>query len=205
MCTLSAMGGLAVIRRGDARDVFRVAELHVGLITEGFLSTFGRELLDRLYDRLVRTRGCFLLVAEADRQIVGFVAGCFSTRRLYASFLAHDGLGVLLRNWSPILGSWRQVLETLRHGSGPSARRVDCELLAIAVRPSHRGMNVGTRLIDGLLDEAGQRGARTVGVVVGANNEAAIHAYRSAGFAVEESFELHKGVPSLFMRHCSAA
>ncbi len=57
-----------------------------------------------------------------------------------------------------LLRSWRQVMETLRHGTGSAGE--GAELLAVAVDPSARGRGAGTLLVEGFLTEVGRRRQR---------------------------------------------
>jgi ribosomal protein S18 acetylase RimI-like enzyme len=51
-------------RPGRPEDARRVAELHAGQITTGFLSLLGPRFLTRLYRRMARSPHAFVLVAE---------------------------------------------------------------------------------------------------------------------------------------------
>lgn len=192
----------ALVRQGRVADAGAVAALHASQIGEGFLSSLGPVFLERLYRRMCRTEGAFALVAERDGDVVGFVAGATSTRRLFSTFLLRDGVAVCLRSPLRLLSGWRRALETLRHGrqDGP-AGDAGAELLSIAVDPGARRQGVAALLVRGLLEEVARRGSAGVDVVVGAGNGPAIALYRSAGFTPVRRFELHAGTESLLMRH----
>ena len=192
------------LRLGRPGDAAAVAALHSSLITEGFLSSLGAPFLERLYRRVPATAGSFLVVAEGDGVVVGFVAGSLDVGELYRQFALRDGPAVALRFGVRLARSWRRVLETLRHARADSDGGVgpaDAELLAVAVSPDRRRSGLGAQLVQGLLDEATRHGAHSVDVVVGADNDAAVAMYRAAGFVERRRFELHAGTPSLVMRH----
>jgi ribosomal protein S18 acetylase RimI-like enzyme len=194
------------IRPAIAGDARQVARLHCDSISDGFLSSLGEPFLTRLYRRMSNTQGCFLFVADAGAGVAGFVAGTVSTRKLFSAFVRRDGLAVMLRSGLTMLRSWRRVLETLGHGSSsPSGARADGELLAIAVDTACRREGLGAQLVERLLDEMARRGARTVEVVVGAENAGALSMYRRAGFVERRRIELHAGVPSLVLEHSGPA
>ena len=216
-------------RPGRPEDARRVAELHAGQISTGFLSFLGPRFLARLYRRMVRSPHAFVLVAETSggpatyggpatgeqdlagrdpggtlgrreaSQVVGFVAGATDLAALYRSFLVRDGVPAALAVAPRLALSWRRALETLRHGQGGAGTARGTELLAIAVDPAAAGRGIGRQLVDGFLAEVAARRAEAAYVVVGATNERAVALYRRAGFAEAERFELHPGTESLVL------
>lgn len=191
-----------VVRDAGAADAPAMARLHASEITDGFLSSLGPRFLERLYRRLCRTEGSFALVAEVEGTVAGFVAGSAATRRLFTSFVARDGMAVVLASPLRLLRSWRLALETLGQGrAGDADDERGGELLAIAVGPAWRRRGVARRLTEALLQGAAQRGARVVDVVVGSDNHGAIAMYRAAGFEPLRSTEVHRGTSSTVMRH----
>jgi glycosyltransferase involved in cell wall biosynthesis/ribosomal protein S18 acetylase RimI-like enzyme len=113
--------GITVRPAGPA-DAAAVAALHADRIGEGFLASLGEPFLRRLYQRIARHPGSWVMVAELDGTVVGMASATLSTRRLYRSFVLRDGL---VAGWAAaprLLRGWRQVLETLRYpgGAGPA-------------------------------------------------------------------------------------
>jgi ribosomal protein S18 acetylase RimI-like enzyme len=187
-----------VLRTGTEVDADAAAALHAEQIGEGFLTFLGPAFLRRLYRRVTRAPGSFLLVVEDGATTVGFLAGCTDVSALYRDFVWRDGPAAALACSGRILRSWRRVIETLRHGSGGAGK--GAELLAIAVDPAARRRGAGMLLVEGFLSEIGRRGQDAAYVVVAAGNESAIALYRRAGFGTVERFELHAGTESLLMR-----
>jgi len=187
-----------VLRIGHDDDAGAAADLHARQISEGFLTFLGPRFLRRLYRRVTRTPGCFLLVVEEKGETVGFLAGSTNVAALYRSFVWHDGLAVALASGGRFLRSWRRVLETLRHGAGDAGE--GAELLAVAVDPMARGRGVGTLLVKGFLTEVERRRGCAAHVVVASDNETAIALYRRTGFRTVKRFELHSGIESLVMQ-----
>ncbi len=191
-----------VLRIGHDADAGAAAALHAREISEGFLTFLGPRFLRRLYRRVARAPGCFLLVVEENRETVGFLAGSTNVASLYRSFLLHDGVAATLASGGRLVRSWRRVMETLRHGTGAAGE--GAELLAVAVDPMARGRGVGTLLVRGFLTEVQRRKGCAAHVVVAADNEIAIALYRRAGFHTVKRFELHSGTESLVMQWPSA-
>jgi ribosomal protein S18 acetylase RimI-like enzyme len=190
-----------VLRTGTPGDAAAAAALHAQQIGEGFLTILGPSFLCRLYRRVARAPGSFLLVVEDEATIVGFLAASTDLASLYRSFILRDGAAAAFTCGGRLLRSWRRVTETIRYDTGGAAN--GAELLAIAVDPAVRGRGVGTLLVDGFLVEIGRRRQGAAHVVVAADNEKAIALYRQAGFRTAERFELHPGTKSLLMQWAS--
>jgi len=187
-----------VLRTGTDGDTAAAAALHAGQISEGFLTFLGPGFLRRLYRRIVRDPGSFLVVVDDETGMVGFLAGSTDVGALYRAFIWRDGAAATLASAGRLLRSWTRVLETLRHGAGDAGE--GAELLAVAVHPTARGRGVGTLLVEGFLTEIGRRRQDAAHVVVAAGNEPAIALYRRAGFHTLARFELHAGTESLLMQ-----
>ena len=186
------------MRVGTTRDAAAAAILHAQLISEGFLSSLGPRFLSRLYGRIAHGGGSFLIVAEAEGSIVGFIAGSVDVAKLYRSFLVRDGVAASLSAPVRLVSALPRVLETLSHGRrGEGAE--GGELLAVAVDPSWRGRHVGRQLVERFLVEVEQGGLRSAHVVVGADNATAIAMYRRAGFTPARTIEMHRGTASVVM------
>jgi ribosomal protein S18 acetylase RimI-like enzyme len=188
------------VRTGTPADASTAASLHAQLISEGFLSSLGPRFLARLYRRIARSEGSFLLVAECDGSRIGFIAGSTSVGRLYRSFLLRDGVAASLSAPLRLLTALPRVLETLRHGRGGDADGLGGELLAVAVDPRWQGRHAGRALVEAFLGQLERRGLSSAHVVVGADNAAAVALYRRAGFSVARSFEFHRGTSSVLMQ-----
>jgi ribosomal protein S18 acetylase RimI-like enzyme len=189
------------IRTARDADAVVAATLHATQINQGFLSLLGPGFLRRLYRRIVRTPSSFLLVAQSQGTIVGFIAGSTDVAGLYRGFLLRDGIPAGLRAAGPLLSGWRRVLETLRHGSSDEEGvGRGAELLSIAVDPSYQGRGLGRTLMASYLDELRNRGWHEAHVVVGTENTGAIALYEQAGFVTVDRFELHSGTESLLMQ-----
>ena len=194
-------GPRAGVRPAADADAPAAAALHAGQISQGFLSLLGQGFLRRLYRRINRFPGSFLLIAESRGATVGFIAGSTDVAGLYRNFLWHDGIPAAVQAAGPLIGGWRRVLDTLGHArSGGSGVGRGPELLAVAVDPTWQGRGVGRSLVLAFVDEVVARGGNAAHVVVGADNRGAVSLYERAGFVPVERFELHAGTESLLMQ-----
>ena len=193
--------GSRAVRPATPVDAGSAARLHVEQIGDGFLALLGPRFLTLLYRRITSSDGSFLLVADADARVVGFVAGSGDVSGLYRAFLLHDGVRATLAAAGRLLTGWRRAFETLRHGSGDGAGRGrGTELLAIAVDSAEQGAGIGARLVGSFLDEVVRRGGSSAYVVVASHNGGAIRLYERAGFTRSQEFELHAGATSLLLQ-----
>ncbi len=196
------------VRAADDADAATAARFHADRIDQGFLSFLGTGFLTRLYRRISRTPGSFLLVAVDDQAaggrdgggVVGFIAGSSDVGGLYRRFVLYDGVPAGLAAAPRLARGWRRMLETLRHGSGGSGTGRGTELLAVAVDPDHGGRGVGTALVDAFLARTVADGGTAAYVVVGADNATAIGLYSRCGFTTAGEFELHAGTRSVLMQ-----
>jgi ribosomal protein S18 acetylase RimI-like enzyme len=184
-----------MVRPGTRDDASRVAALHAGRITEGFLPTLGPAFLTRLYRRIVAAPEGIVLVADVDGEVVGFVAAATSLDRIYRSFLVRDGVLAALSAAPQIVRSWRRVLETLRYPASTEGLP-EAEILAVAVDSSASGRGVGRELVGAALAGLERRGVPAVRVVAGADNAPAIGLYRRCGFETAARTAVHEGTPS---------
>jgi ribosomal protein S18 acetylase RimI-like enzyme len=189
------------VRHATDQDAPSVAALHAGEIAQGFLSVLGPSFLGRLYRRIGRVRGSFLLVAESKGTVVGFIAGSTDVAALYRSFILRDGIVAGVSAARALFTGWRRVLDTLGHASskGEGVGR-GAELLAVAVDPAMQRRGVGARLVHAFLGELAARDCGAAHVVVGADNAGAIALYERAGFVTAARFELHAGTESLLLQ-----
>jgi ribosomal protein S18 acetylase RimI-like enzyme len=193
------------IRNAVESDAPAVARLHADQISEGFLSFLGPRFLARLYRRIIRHPGSFLLVADLRGHVVGFIAGSTDVRGLYRRFVVRDGIPAAGSAAPRLIVGWRQVVETLGHGtsdgaSAGSSSGMGAELLSVAVAPDRQGQGLGRMLVASFLHELDGRSCPSGHVVVGTGNVGAIALYERCGFVIAERFELHAGTPSLLMR-----
>jgi len=75
-----------IIRLANKDDCLEVAKLHVQEIKSGFLSELGEKFLYYFYQTMVDSFSAFLIVAEDNNLIVGFISGCTDFKNFYRDF-----------------------------------------------------------------------------------------------------------------------
>ena len=191
------------VRLGTEADAAPAARLHSSELPEGFLVTLGTPFLVRLYTRVVRFRGSFLLVMGAESEIEGFVAVAERTGDLYREFLRRNGLAAGAAALPAVLRAPRRTWETFRYGMGGdetgAAELPEAEILAVAVAPHARGRGVGRTLVTGAVEELARRGVGEVRVVTASSNAPALAMYAAAGFTPRATTEVHAGVEQVVL------
>lgn len=201
----------APIRLGTPDDAAAVAALHASELSEGFLVTLGTPFLVRLYTRIARHRGSFLLVMGEAHEIEGFIAVAERTGDLYREFLVRDGLRAGIAALPALARAPKHVWETFRYGMGgdeaatgagaaiDGAPLPDAEILAVAVAPAARGHGAGRALVAAATAELGSRGIASVRVVTATSNAAALRTYEATGFTRRATTEVHAGVEQVVL------
>lgn len=187
--------GVAV-RIAVPSDAGELARLHAGQIREGFLSSLGPSFLQRLYRRITRSPDAFAFVAADEQGVAGFVAAAVDVQGLYRSFVLRDGPSAALVAAPRIVRSARQVLETMRYPATTDAALPSAEILAVGVEKRAGRQGVGTKLVEAALGELSARGVRSVKVVAGSDNVAALRLYERCGFGRHSRIAVHAGTPS---------
>ena len=184
---------------------WRVAELHIACITQGFLATLGPRFLALMYESIDEGSESVLLVSRNGTDVVGFVAG------------TSGGMGPIykgmLRRWPalvlallPSLVSPRRVwriLDILRY-SGRAARAGDlpmAELLSIGVDGEFRGHGHAAGLYQALCDYFRKKHVGAFKIVVGGSLDSAHRFYRRMGAHPASQLEVHRGEASTVYLH----
>jgi ribosomal protein S18 acetylase RimI-like enzyme len=188
------------VRMARDTEAAPAAGLHAQRITEGFLPTLGAPFLARLYRRIVRDPGSFLVVAVEDGSVVGMCACTEDLGALYRAFVVRDGVVAGLRSAPRILRSLPRVIETLRYpGAEDAADLPEAEVLAVAVDASCSGRGIGRAVVEAALAEFDRRRTPAVKVVAGGDNDAALGLYRATGFSDAARLEVHAGTESVVL------
>ncbi len=198
------MSGTISIRRldqNDSQEVFsQLAELHREAITEGFLSSLGEKFLICLYEALATGKASFVIVAETDKRVVGFIAGSAGMGKVYRNFIKRAGwraiwaLGRKLLSFRRI----RRMLETLLYPAWRSKQDLPGEeIINFCVAGDMQRRGVGRRLFEELAAEFVRRGVGKIKIVTGAQQRKAQKFYEKAGAQRAAEIEVHKGQTSL--------
>jgi ribosomal protein S18 acetylase RimI-like enzyme len=185
------------LRFATDSDVDTIAALHADRISDSFLTTLGPAFLRRLYGRIVRSPGAFVLVLDEPagaRNVCGFIAVAEDTGALYKEFLLHDGPRAAIAAARGIARAPRAVWETARYGLRGGTEAVGAEVLSTAVAAECTQRGIATRLVRAAVEELRGRGVGSARVVTAVGNLAAVKAYERGGFRPLGLEEVHRGI-----------
>ena len=176
------------------------ADIHLQVIPDGFLPTFGRYFLLQLYDYLASSQKSFLIVSRVNDTTVGFICGSFGTGSLYRHFVIRKaaliGIPVLRRLF--IRGTLRKIWEVVRYPAGEEKDDLPgSEILNFCVTRSSQGQGVGRSLFQALCDEYKRCGIQDIRIVTGSDQLAAQKFYEKEGARLRQKLQVHEGHVSL--------
>ena len=135
------------IDRTASVSAFRqIASIHKAEIKEGFLSTLGVSFLSLLYQSLSYSPNSFLILAEDERKIIGFICGGVDTNKVIKHFIIRHGIFALPKLIINLfsLNKIRRIFETILY----PAQNVNYdlpkpEILNFCVSNEFQGKGVG--------------------------------------------------------------
>lgn len=188
-----------MIRRLSGRESrgawAKIAELHIEAVPQGFLTTLGPRVLASVYRSIASSRSSFLLAAECDGEVEGFICGAYDVGKVYRDYLVRHGLEAALLLLPVIFAPKRahRLIETLRYpGTGGGVKRP--EILSFCVSSASRGQGIGRSLLLGLIQEFRTSGVRDIRVVTGETQHAAHRLYEALGASQSRRIQVHEGV-----------
>ncbi len=175
------------IRAADDSELGRIVALHAAAFGSSFLTSLGPRFLASYYRTIMRSVSGAVLVAYADRDLVGVAAGSFRPHSLYRDLLgsrrslARDVLPALARR--PGLAvrlAWAYAATRERGVRVPERAG---ELASLAVDPGVRRLGVGQQLVTEFARRAAEAGCDRVYVRTPAlDNDGVLTFYRRLGF-----------------------
>lgn len=186
------------IKLANKNDSREIAVIHQQEINQGFLSQLGVKFLSKLYEAMVLSENCFVLVAKENNQIVGSISGCLNTKEFYREFLKKYGPGSVIILLSKILNLaiLKKIFETLKYSKKIDKNCTEAELLTIACKKEFRGTGLSIDMFKNFVNEMESRGIKEFKVVVGEELPRAIGFYEKLGFKLCSNIIIHKGYSS---------
>jgi ribosomal protein S18 acetylase RimI-like enzyme len=199
---------IRLLSANEPRDVFlQLACLHVDEISDGFLTSLGVPVITELYRAVSRCPNAFIVTANLDGRLLGFLCASTNTRLVY-----HH---VLLRTWRPLLPLIvrhlfrRRTLvrcwETLTYPTRTTAPDVSvAEILNFCVADDVQRTGLGRKLFGTMETEYFRRGIRSIRIVTGAKQKKAIRFYEKIGAKLFGRTEVHAHSESLIFSYTIA-
>lgn len=194
---------LPVPARG--RDYLDLARLHAGEIREGFLTSLGLPVLEKLYRAIHRSPNAFILVAREGETMVGFLCASTDTRRVYRRVLMTAWphlLPALLRrvlSWKTLRRCWETVRYPNRQPPVPDLPAA--EILNFCVTSQRQGAGIGRELFAAMEQVYREYRIPRIRIVTGARQLSAIRFYEKIGARRVATIEVHAAVESCLFVH----
>jgi ribosomal protein S18 acetylase RimI-like enzyme len=188
------------VKKTDPYTIFKqVALIHEAEISEGFLSTLGTTFLARMYKSLALSPHSFLLIAQENENVVGFICGGFDTGKAMKQFMFAQGLFVIFLILPKVLSikSVKKIFETIFYPKKQLDTVLpDAEILNFCVDRNAQRKGIGKMLFNALCERFRNAGVHAMKIVTGESQKKAQAFYESLSARKVAELEVHKGTKS---------
>lgn len=181
------------IRLAKKKDAVQIAVIHQQEINQGFLSQLGIKFLSKLYESMISSKNSFVVTAEKNDEVIGFISGCSNVKKFYKDFLKKYTLWTIIILLPKFLNftTIKKIIETLKYSNKTEKGLPETELLAIAVKKDFHGQGVAIKMFEFFINELKKNGVKKFRVVVGKNLSRAIGFYEKVGFKFHSKITIH--------------
>lgn len=168
-------------------DVARVVEVHLSAFPGFFLSFLGPRFLRLFYAEAVAL-GEITLVAEVEREVVGFVMGSVSPGAFFKALLRRRALLFAWHALPAVVRNPKTAFRIARALAKPGDARKPAgtaTLMSLGVAQATQGSGSGKALVQAFLREAALRGCKVVDLTTDkVGNDRTNAFYRRLGFQI---------------------
>ncbi len=187
-----------MVKRMDRTHVDAVAAVHLASFPDFFLSFLGVRFLRLYYSGICNApEGIGLVYVNHDSLPVGFVAGTANPRKFYSKLLKRDWLRFALASAGAMCRKPAIIPRLARAISHPSENPAGDQiagLFSLGVLPAYQGKNVGRKLVQTFLEEAGRQGCREVFLTTDSDDNDGVNSfYQKNGFHVARQYVTREG------------
>ena len=179
-------------------DVKRVVAVHLASFPGFFLSFLGPRFLSHFYSGVCSApEGIVFVYLNPEGETAGFVAGTANPQGFYSRLLKRDWLKFALASIIPVLKKPSVFGRVVRAVSHPSDNPIGDDvagLFSIGILPELQGTGAGKQLVQAFLDEAKQKGCKSVYLTTDRDNNEAVNTfYTKLGFTIERQYVTPEG------------
>lgn len=189
-----------LVDKSESFETFRqIALIHKIEIPKGFLSTFGIFFLARMYQSLADSPYSFLIVAQKQGKVIGFICGGIDTGKAMKRFLFHQGLFVMPQLISKIfsLKIINKILETFFYPKQKFNHQLpNSEILNFCVLSEMQRKGLGKKLFFELIECFRKKDVKKIKIITGAYQKKAQSFYEGLSAEKVSDIEVHKGIRS---------
>lgn len=182
------------IRLAKPEEAPQIAKIHYYEINQGFLRQLGLRFLSLLYLAMIKSPLAFVVVAEENNEIIGFISGCTNVNGFYKDFFkkyTFKATLILLSNIFKI-STIKKIFEILKYPKKEKKEIPDAELLTMAIKKEFQGQGIGQKLFEEFVLEMKNRRIRQFKVIVGESLAQAIQFYEKVGFKFHSQMTIHQ-------------
>ncbi len=186
------------IRLAKKNDCQEIAEIHFQEIKYGFLNQLGKKFLSYFYMAMITSPNAFLVVAEEDDKVIGFISGCTNLNKFYKDFVRQYTFKSFLILLKKIFSFsiFKKVFEVMSYSQKEEKDLPQSELLSIAIIKEYQGQGIAQKLLEKFVLEMKTREIKKFRVIVGENLPQANKFYLKSGFVFHSKNSVHKDTPS---------
>lgn len=178
------------------RDLFAVVAIHRAAFPNFFLSFLGPRFL-RVFYGFIAVEG-IAIIALADGQLAGFVAGVLEPRQFYRRLMRRRFAQLALAITPIVLlhpSTLARVARRARQRTGADNHApTGAELMSLAVDPRQEHRGTGRALVAAFAARVAASGERRLWLTTdAADNDRVIHFYESQGFLRSREFVTAEG------------
>ena len=190
-----------IIKLATKKDCLRIAEIHFSEIKYGFLNQLGKKFLTYFYLAMITSPNAFLVVAEENNKVIGFISGCTNLNKFYKDFVKQYTFRSFLILLKKIFSFsiFKKVFEVMSYSKKEEKGEDSlplAELLSIAIISEYQGQGIATKLLERFISEMKTREIKKFRVIVGENLPQANKFYLKFGFIFHSKNSVHKDTPS---------
>ena len=191
---------IKLMQPNDDVQLFKqVAQIHKEEIKKGFLAKLGSTLLIRIYRQAAKSPNAFVIIAEKDGVVYGFLAGSKNTGKFYKDFIRSSMIQVM-----PVMIPRMFSLKTVKHIAEtlayPSKKIQDdipkSEIMNFCISSRFQRMGLGKILFDKMMEQFAAMGIRRIKIVTGENQVSAQKFYEKLNAKKVGELEIHQGMKS---------
>jgi len=172
-----------------------MVKCHLDAFPGFFLSAMGPRFLRRYYGIYLEYSKGIVLVAESERQLVGFIAGFQDPASYYAKMSESRfslGLAAVVALFGRPTAIRRALFNQRRVQSESSTHATtdeDARIGMLAVHPSAQGGGIGRKLVEEFIAVAKSRGVHRIDLTTDAVGNDSVNAfYQRIGFQIIDTF-----------------
>ena len=183
------------IRKAEPADYKVLAEKHIEVFPDFFMSTLGLSFLQTYYKYVLRHPNTVSFFAEQDGQVVGYVVGRLQTKGFLKSVIKRNPIPFMWEGFKLVFTRPKALIRIFnnlekKQDSGEVKDAQDYgEIGLIGINPSMKGKGIGRLLLQQIESDLQSHNVQRLSLTTDYyNNENTLAAYKTWGFSILYDF-----------------